>query len=124
MNRLVTTLHLLCWIIVAGYFVAFIGYGFYFQRVSPNLWCGKTATDPLSFLLNCAAPLAGFATGTLASLWFRRELRVFSPLWAGLLSATATIGLSAHGLFLSRTIFPGHPFSEFVWWLGPFGKLF
>ena len=68
MPKFVFSAHVLSWLIVASFVIASAAYGFYVPRVSRDLWCGNVLTDPLSLLLNYAAPAAGCAVVGLAAL--------------------------------------------------------
>jgi hypothetical protein len=124
MHKLVTSTHVLCWMVVASFVVASAAYGLYVPRVSRDLWCANTLTDPLSLLLSYVAPAAGCAVVTLGVLWFRGLLRVWSPAFAGALSVFTLAGLLAYGLWLFKSMLPGHPLSEIVWWLRPVWSTF
>jgi hypothetical protein len=124
MHKLVTSAHVLCWIVVGSFVVASVAYGFYMQRVSRDLWCGNALTDPLSFLLSYAAPAAGCAVVSLGALSVRGALRVWSPVSAGALSVVTLGALLAYGFWLFSTMLPGHPLSEIVWWMRPVWSAF
>lgn len=124
MHKLVTSAHVLCWITVAGFVAASAAYGLYVPRVSRDLWCGNVLTGPLSLLLSYFAPAAGCAVIALGVLWYRGALRVWSPVSASAVSALTVAALLAYGVWLFRTMLPGHSLSEIVWWMRPVWSAF
>ena len=124
MPKFVFSAHVLSWLIVASFVIASAAYGFYVPRVSRDLWCGNVLTDPLSLLLNYAAPAAGCAVVGLAALWFRGALGVWSPISAGALSSVTLAALLAYGFRLFSTMLPGQSLSEIVWWMRPVWRAF
>ena len=124
MHRFVTSAHVLCWMVVAGFVVASAAYGVYVPRVSRDLWCGNVLTDPLSFLLSYVAPAAGCAVAALGVLWYRGALRAWSPASAGAAFAVTLASLLAYGVWLFSTMLPGFSLSDIVWWMRPVWRAF
>jgi hypothetical protein len=124
MHKLVTSAHILCWMVVASFVVASAAYGLYVPRVSRDLWCGNTLTDPLSFLLSYFAPAAGCAVAALGALWSRGALRIWSPASAATFFGVTLAALVAYGVWLFNTMLPGFSLSDIVWWMMPVWRAF
>jgi hypothetical protein len=119
MAKLVTAVKASCWLIVMVFVAASVTLGVYAWTVIPGLWCGNVVADPLSFLLNFAAPATGCAVLAFGVLSFRDRAGIWSPIAAGTLWSVVLAALLAFGFWFFEKL--PVSLSEVIWWLRLFG---
>ena len=83
--------------------------------------CGNSYVDPLAFILNFLAPIAGSAVSASILIHHRGQSRMSSPISAAVLSGLTFACLIAYAFWICRTLIPGEAFPK-IWWMNPFWK--